>query len=124
MKITRQHIVQFVEEILPDESILLADGLEGAFVGIGQQFNTYVAVYDRDACIRILAGNMGSSEDRFSDAEEYFEYNVVGSNVGPQTPIFLSRIPRPTRKAKGKTLCEVFAALEKSTKKTTKKRKR
>ena len=43
-----------------------------------------VAVYDMDRVLAILAQDMG--ED---GAEEWFEYNVVSSWVGPATPIFI-----------------------------------
>ena len=41
------------EYIGDDYSILLADGLDEAFIGIGWQFNTPLAMYDRDKCIEI-----------------------------------------------------------------------
>ena len=42
------------EHIGDGYSILLADGLDEAFIGIGWQFNTPSAVYDRGKCIGIL----------------------------------------------------------------------
>jgi hypothetical protein len=68
------------------DGVLLADGLEEAFIGICQQFNTYFAVYDRQKCIEIFMTRDGMSED---EAEEFFEFNVVGAYVGPQTPAFI-----------------------------------
>jgi hypothetical protein len=65
---------------------LLADGFEAAFIGIGQQFNRHLAVYDYDACVQILAQDMTEDE-----AIEYMEFNVVGAWVGENTPIFLHR---------------------------------
>jgi hypothetical protein len=74
-----------VETIGEDESILLADGFEGAFVGISRQFtNPPIAVYDRIKCIQILSKDMTQEE-----AEEYFQYNVIGSYVGDGTPAFI-----------------------------------
>ena len=78
-----------IEEILgEDENILLADGFEDAFVGIGKQFGKPFAVYDRFECIEILIKE-GMSEE---EAEEYFQYNTEGAWVGDQTPIFLERL--------------------------------
>lgn len=78
---------EFIENCLhDDEQILLADGFEDAFVGIGRQFGKPVAIYDRSKCIEILMENM--SED---EAEEYFSFNVEGAFVGEKTPIFLER---------------------------------
>ena len=82
-------IKEKIEEVIgEDENILLADGFEDAFVGIGRQFGKPFAVYDRFKCIEILIKE-GMSEE---EAEEYFQYNTEGAWVGDQTPIFLERI--------------------------------
>jgi hypothetical protein len=81
MNILREKINDLLSE---DETILLADGFESAFIGIARQFNTAFAVYDRDKCIEILTENMSHEE-----AEEYFQYNVEGAYVGENTPAFL-----------------------------------
>jgi hypothetical protein len=82
-------IKEKIEEILgEDENVLLADGFEDAFVGIGRQFGKPFAIYDRFECIEILIKE-GMSEE---EAEEYFQYNTEGAWVGDQTPIFLERI--------------------------------
>lgn len=67
-----------------EETVLLADGFEEAFVGVGRQFGKPFAIYDREICIDILAREMTREE-----AEEYFSFNVEGSWVGEKTPIFL-----------------------------------
>lgn len=76
------------EYIGDDYSILLADGLDEAFIGIGWQFNTPLAVYDREKCIEILESQGMTPEE----AQEYFYFNTQGAYVGEQTPIFLERI--------------------------------
>jgi hypothetical protein len=68
------------------DRIMIADGFDEAFVGIGQQYNRYFAIYDRDACIKILMERDGMDE---YEAEEYFEFNVTGAWVGHGTPIFV-----------------------------------
>ena len=68
-----------------EEDLLLADGLDAAFIGTGERCGQpNVAVYDRDKCINILAENMS-----YEEAVEYFEFNVAGAWVGEQTPIFV-----------------------------------
>jgi len=67
---------------------LLADGLDEAFIGIGWQFNTPLAVYDRDKCIEILESQGMTPEE----AQEYFYFNTQGAYVGEQTPIFIEKI--------------------------------
>ncbi|HAH51148.1 MAG TPA: hypothetical protein DCL80_07730 [Balneola sp.] len=64
--------------------ILFADGFDEAIIGVARQFNTYCVAYDREKCIGILMEDMN-----FFDAEEYFEFNVVGSYVGPNGPTFI-----------------------------------
>lgn len=71
-----------------DEHVLtLADGLEGAFIGVGQQFNTTFAVYDMEKVELIFMGRGMSLEE----AREWIEYNVTGAYVGPKTPVFVRR---------------------------------
>jgi len=76
------------EHIGDDYSILLADGLDEAFIGIGWQFSVPLAVYDRDKCIEILESQGMTPEE----AQEYFYFNTQGAYVGEQTPIFLEKI--------------------------------
>lgn len=72
-------------EIYGDD-ILLADGFEDAFVGIGVQSGVPLAIYSRPACIEILIRQQKMQSDW---AEEYFEFNTACAYVGPNTPIFL-----------------------------------
>lgn len=68
-----------------DETILLADGLESAFMGIGRQFSHPVAIYSYKKTLKCLKG-MGMTRE---EAIEYFDFNIAGSFVGDQTPVFL-----------------------------------
>ena len=68
-----------------DETILLADGLESAFMGIGRQFHYPIAIYSYKKTLKCLKG-MGMTTE---DAEEYFQFNIAGAFVGDQTPVFL-----------------------------------
>jgi hypothetical protein len=75
-----------IEDLIgDDETVLLADGFEDAFVGIGRQFGRPIAIYDRAKCIQVLMRDEMDHEV----AEEYFQFNVEGAWVGDQTPIFL-----------------------------------
>lgn len=71
------------------DMIMMADGFEDAFIGIGTQFNRHFAIYDREACIKVLMDRDGMSEE---DAEEFFEFNVIGAWVGHGTPVFVRRM--------------------------------
>lgn len=68
-----------------DESVLLADGLEDAFLGIGRQFHAPVAVYSRRKALECLVKQGMTHEE----AVEYFDFNTAGAYVGKQTPIYL-----------------------------------
>lgn len=85
---TKEELNQVVEEVLgEDETIMLADGFEDAFIGVGRQFNRPFAIYDRGFCIDILMEDMSNEE-----AEEYFEFNVQGAYVGESTPVFVEML--------------------------------
>ena len=75
------------EEVsLLNPNALVADGLDSAIVGYGQQFpKEPVLVYDYDKCVQVFMGQ-GMSED---EAIEWMEYNVVNAYVGEGTPIFM-----------------------------------
>lgn len=65
--------------------MLLADGFEEAFIGVCRRFGQPpLAAYDRAKCISILARVMTEEE-----AEEFFDFNVIGAWMGEHTPVFL-----------------------------------
>ena len=94
-------IVTFIDEwdFENPSEIILADGFEEAFIGIGGQFHDEpVAIYDKNKCIDKLVNDFKSYADAFdkrndtdfyTQAVEYFDYNVQGSYVGKRTPIFI-----------------------------------
>lgn len=70
--------------------VLLCDGLEKAFLGLCYRFGQEpIAVYDKDRIIRIFMERDGMTAE---DAEEFFEFNVIGAWVGDRTPAFVSRM--------------------------------
>lgn len=80
---------EYIEEYLMnrDESVLLADGFDEALLGFSQRINEpLTAVYSYRIVIETLMNRDGMSRE---DAEEYAEFNILGSWVGPQTPIFV-----------------------------------
>lgn len=83
-----------------DEDILLADGFDDAFVGYAERCTQGpVAVYDREKCIEILmtgtgAGLIVKGGMTWEEAEEFFEFNVIGAWVGDRTPLFLTKVER------------------------------
>jgi hypothetical protein len=65
---------------------MLLDGLDGALVGVMCRFNQEpVALYSKRKCIDIFIAQ-GCAED---EAEEHFDFNVIGAWVGDGTPAFM-----------------------------------
>lgn len=84
---TREQISGYIDELLGEtgDNILLADGLDDAFVGIDISDGDHPrAVYSIEKCIDVLAKDMTREE-----ADEYFWYNTAGAYVGQQTPVFI-----------------------------------
>ena len=82
----KETIDGFIRDNYPDlvDDILLADGFEEAFIGVGKSFaGEPSAVYDRGQCLEILAREM-----TYEEAEECFQFNTEGAYMGPHTPIF------------------------------------
>ena len=68
--------------------MLKADGFDDAIVGIGRRCGQPdLLVYDVEKCIKTLTKDGMTDEE----AEDYFEFNVVGAWVGEDTPMFLYR---------------------------------
>lgn len=64
-----------------DEKFLKADGFDTAIIGVDEASSRLI--YSVRLCIGILTKDM--SEE---DALEHFSFNVKGSYMGPQTPIW------------------------------------
>lgn len=76
-----QLIDQLVEKY-EDDDLLKADGFDDAIIGVDER--TMRLIYSVSKCIEILM-----KEDMDEDeALDYFYYNVSGSWVGEQTPIW------------------------------------
>ena len=76
---------------MSEDGLLLADGLEHAFIGLVMRFNVLdpIACYDYD---EVIAGYIreGMTEE---EAVEFFEFNVIGAWAGERTPCFIRRMP-------------------------------
>ena len=85
---TRQQLSDYLEDM--DESTLLMDGFEDAFLGFSRRINEPVlAVYSYDKMVEVLMTRDGMDYD---EATEYIDYNCVGAWVGEQTPIIVQEI--------------------------------
>lgn len=90
----RKQIGKWLDEAL-GLTLLCADGLDEAFLGVDWNNGDPRAVYSIEMCIEILARDMSHEE-----ADEYFWYNTAGAYVGPQTPIFIHTPIKPKRRKK------------------------
>ena len=71
--------------------MLLCDGYEAAFIGVMFRFGISepVAAYDRKKCIEIILRD-GCT---WAEAEEFFEFNILGAWMGELTPVFIEVEP-------------------------------
>jgi hypothetical protein len=72
-----------IEQYITDEEILLADGLDEAFIGITDE-ELPRAVYSVDKIIEVLSRDMTEVE-----AWEYYDFNIGCAYVGERTPLFI-----------------------------------
>ena len=81
MKITREAIAEV------DPEILLADGLDDAFIGLSVgHHHKPVACYSYERAVEIIARRDGMG---YEAAEEYLQFNTLGAYVGEYTPIWV-----------------------------------
>ena len=79
---------------MEDEKFLLSvDGFAEAIIGTAYGMTVEddwgpILVYDMQKCIDILMD--GAEDITREEAIEYFDFNVLGAFVGPQTPIFVN----------------------------------
>ena len=74
--------------------MLLADGLEDAFIGVGRRCGQKdVAVYSIPRAINVLVTRDGMSVE---EADEYLEFNSIGAGVGEETPIWMEAMDLET----------------------------
>ena len=80
---TREKIADYLEEAMFLDPAELFDE---AIIGVAERAGGLgVVAYDRAVCIeRLIADGMTEEE-----AEEFFEFNTLGSWVGDMTPVFI-----------------------------------
>ena len=69
------------------EGAIILDGLDKAIVGITEEFGTGRRIlYSKDKILDIL---MKRDLMTNSEAEEFYDYNILGLYAGEQNPVFL-----------------------------------
>lgn len=72
------------------EGAVILDGLDDAIVGIVEDFgNGPRILYSKPKILQILQARDSMTEQ---EAEEYYDYNILGLYAGEQTPVFLITI--------------------------------
>ena len=69
--------------------MLKVDGFDKAFLGVASRYGMDdVFAYDYDKVLKTLIAPQGMSPD---EAQEWFEFNIIGAWVGNKTPLFVKR---------------------------------
>lgn len=76
-----------LDQIDYDEELMFADGFDDAILGVTYQNGHSVVLYDRERCIDILMTKGAADRE---EAEEFFDFNVAGTYIGPRTPLFIT----------------------------------
>lgn len=87
---TIEEVLEYFDEL--DTEVLHPTGLEQAIIGIVERFGMQpVILLDREKCIDILVKRDGMTEE---EADEFFEYNIIGAWMGEGTPCFATLIEK------------------------------
>jgi hypothetical protein len=75
------------------EGAILLNGLEEAIIGIVEEFgNGRRILYSKDKIIQILCERDLMTQE---DAEEFYDYNILGLYAGEQNAVFLDLSIKP-----------------------------
>ena len=78
------------------EGAILLDGLEGAIIGIVEEFgNGERILYSKRIILSLLQIRDGMTEQ---EAEEFYDFNILGLYAGEQNAVFLDLNVTPTKK--------------------------
>ena len=80
--------LNWVELAGDDHDLLFCDGYDHAIIGVCYRFGqNAVIAYDR----RIIIQDLMNQDMTYEDAEEFFNFNIIGAWVGEKTPVFIER---------------------------------
>jgi hypothetical protein len=81
------------------EGAVLLDGLESAIVGIVEEFgNGNRVLYSKQGILNILQERDLMT---YGEAEEFYDYNIIGLHAGEQNAVFLDLEITPIKKEDG-----------------------
>ena len=70
------------------DEVLLVDGHDNAIIGVSPGDDGYVAVYDREQIVE----NLCEQGMMLEEAQDFYEFNILGSNFGSKTPVYVDTI--------------------------------
>ena len=77
--------IEEISELNPEA--MMADGFDDAIIGMCIQFGAEPLVaYNYEKCLEILVERDGITK---TEAIDFMEFNVIGSYVGLNTPVFI-----------------------------------
>jgi hypothetical protein len=87
---TPEKIIDIRQELVDqyeDEDLLFADGFDDCIIGVVSGLDCiYKVVYDTGKIVNKLISDGMTAEE----AEEYFDFNILGSYVGDRTPLYVN----------------------------------
>jgi hypothetical protein len=77
--------IDYINQIA--EGAIILDGFDDCIVGVSEEFgrDSWI-IYSKQ---RIIQKLIESSDMNMDDAEEYYNYNILGGYFGERNPIFL-----------------------------------
>ena len=86
----RNGSMKTILDVYPDEQFLKADGFDDCIIGVSHRYGeSLLLAYDKEKVIKKL---MKRDKMTRQDALEFYTYNIIGSWVGKETPVFIERI--------------------------------
>ena len=82
----RSAVIAYIEDHYPDEKVIIPDGLDYAFIGIGFSHGQPFACYDTAKVLKCLIDDDGMT---LLEAREYFEFNIQDAYIGEGMPVFI-----------------------------------
>jgi hypothetical protein len=73
------------------EDAIILDGLDDAIIGIVEDFHGPRILYSKEKILKILEERDFMTQD---EAEEFYDYNIIGLYAGEQNPVFLITISK------------------------------
>jgi hypothetical protein len=83
MKWTSESVDEFCSN--HNQEIVTYPEYAPAFMGVIQQFDTFIALYDYELCVRVIKN---TEKVNYHQAKEMLDFNVLTESHGQYTPAF------------------------------------